>query len=276
MAIVCSPATSIGLLFIGLAVAKERATLPVKYNATTLQGSEDEESCPANQQEAVRTELSQNISRLLQDTVVPALNRSYRACDCGGAGWTRVVYLNMTNTTQQCPGDWALQSTPIRTCGSISCTPVYYSVSGMQYREVCGRIEAYFNSHPDGFLGSTFNIDSTYVDGVSLTHGSPREHIWTFAAADGSPYCPCDSRGNPSSVPSFVGSDYFCEYGSTYFQPLWDGEGCSPTDNCCSFNSPPWFNKRLPQTTTDNLELRSCGGSTAEINFIGLIEICIR
>ena len=24
---------------------------------------------------------------------------------------------------------------------------------------------------------------STYVDGLSLTHGHPREHIWTFAAA---------------------------------------------------------------------------------------------
>jgi len=51
MANFCSLAASIGLLFtgllfIGLAVAQERATLPVKYNATTLQGSEDEESCP--------------------------------------------------------------------------------------------------------------------------------------------------------------------------------------------------------------------------------------
>ncbi len=41
-------------------------------------------------------------------------------------------------------------------------------------------------------------INSTYVDGVSLTHGSPREHIWTFASAldecvsEGPGYnCPC-------------------------------------------------------------------------------------
>ena len=32
--------------------------------------------------------------------------------------------------------------------------------------------------------GVDLNIDSNYVDGVSLTHGSnPRQHIWTFAAA---------------------------------------------------------------------------------------------
>jgi len=256
--------------------ATGQSSLPVAYNVTTLPAGEQQ--CPSDAERSqTRARIIGDLRTILQNDVIPTLQLSSDVCgQCGGSGWTRVVYLNMSNTTQQCPGDWALQSTPVRTCGSISCTPVYYSVSGMQYREVCGRIEAYFNSHPDGFLGSTFSIDGTYVDGVSLTHGSPREHIWTFAAADGSPYCPCDSRGNPSSVPSFVGSDYFCEYGTSYFQPLWDGEGCSPTGNCCSFNSPPWFNKRLPQTTTDNLELRSCGGSSAEINFIGLIEICIR
>jgi hypothetical protein len=26
-------------------------------------------------------------------------------------------------------------------------------------------------------------IDGSYVDGVSLTYGSPRQHIWTFANA---------------------------------------------------------------------------------------------
>ena len=32
--------------------------------------------------------------------------------------------------------------------------------------------------------GDNPTIDSNYVDGVSLTHGSnPRQHIWTFAAA---------------------------------------------------------------------------------------------
>ena len=26
------------------------------------------------------------------------------------------------------------------------------------------------------------DINGNYVDGVSLTHGAPRQHIWTFAA----------------------------------------------------------------------------------------------
>ena len=27
------------------------------------------------------------------------------------------------------------------------------------------------------------DINAAYVDGVSLTHGTPHNHIWTFAAA---------------------------------------------------------------------------------------------
>jgi len=26
--------------------------------------------------------------------------------------------------------------------------------------------------------------------------------------------------------------------------------------SCCSFNSPPWFNVRLPNATTDGIEIR--------------------
>jgi len=47
-----------------------------------------------------------------------------------------------------------------------------------------------------------------------------------------------------------------------YFYPngdrLWDGEGCGPSSTCCTFNNPPWFCKQLPQTTTDDMEVRIC------------------
>ena len=61
-------------------------------------------------------------------------------------------------------------------------------------------------------IGSTINnptlpdsdINGNYVDGVSLTHGAPmRQHIWTFAAAEGENVnhpgsnCPCTNRNNP-------------------------------------------------------------------------------
>ena len=38
---------------------------------------------------------------------------------------------------------------------------------------------------PDGINPhrSTYDINSTYVEGVSLTYGSPRQHIWIFVNA---------------------------------------------------------------------------------------------
>ncbi len=39
---------------------------------------------------------------------------------CGGPGWTRVAYLNMTETNQQCPSNWTLTTSPVRGCGQSS------------------------------------------------------------------------------------------------------------------------------------------------------------
>ena len=33
-----------------------------------------------------------------------------------------------------------------------------------------------------GFRTLEHTIDQAYVDGLSVTHGSPRQHIWSFAA----------------------------------------------------------------------------------------------
>ena len=108
------------------------------------------------------------------------------------------------------------------------------------------------------------------MDGVSLTRGEPRQHVWTFAAGlqeDGNfaSNCPCVTNARP---PTFVGNDYFCEAGvqlraqsitMVYIDdPLWDGRGCISSNPCCSFNNPPWFHKQLPQPTTDDLEMRVC------------------
>ena len=116
-------------------------------------------------------------------------------------------------------------------------------------------------------------IDGAYVSGVSLTHGSPRQHIWTFAAGahEAQPTwddtCPCDATIS-IRIPDFVGTDYFGESGinsgivATYHfypdDPLWDGLDCISSSTCCSFNTPPYFTKRLPTPTTDDIEARIC------------------
>ncbi len=117
------------------------------------------------------------------------------------------------------------------------------------------------------------------VDGVSITHGNPREHIWTFSAAidevlgDSVMFsCPCirnDSVDRASAkIPSFVRDDnYFCDTASREYRqlnvfygadPLWDGAGCGPLSTCCSFNNPPWFYKPLSHPTSDDIEMRVC------------------
>ena len=133
----------------------------------------------------------------------------------------------------------------------------------------------------DNTLGTEHNdINRDYVDGVSLTHGSPRQHIWTFMAglieasfySDGCYIC-SGSQGSlqNSTIPSFIGNDYFCESGnpstngtfslSTFYtaDPLWDGNGCGSIEQtCCQVSGLPWFQKVLNSTTTDYLEMRVC------------------
>ncbi len=105
----------------------------------------------------------------------------------------RVAYLDMTDPNETCPDGLRLntrQEPPLRTCGRIEgpgCVSTTYSVYGVPYSQVCGRVKAYQDKTPDGFVAFHVDlgrpVDNLYVDGVSLTHGqSPRQHIWTFVA----------------------------------------------------------------------------------------------
>jgi hypothetical protein len=203
---------------------------------------------------------------------------------CGGVtgGWMRVAELDMTNSSHQCPSGFRQRTDSNRsTCTSpesSGCHQGTISIHNISYSTACGQIIAYQVGSTDAFdrtaALSNATIDNSYVDGISLTHGnSPRQHIWTFAAGaseqqvDGPFTCPC-INGSLATSPSFVGEDYFCETGHNsihvpengkfYPDPLWDGTGCSPQSTCCTFNTPPWFYKQLPQPTTDDIEMRVC------------------
>ena len=68
-------------------------------------------------------------------------------------------------------------------------------------------------------------------------------------------------------------------WGSTLFHtdPLWDGMGCRRGDTCCEFNQPPFFCKELPESTSDDVEVRLCGDSSIsdEDTPIELIELFV-
>ena len=199
---------------------------------------------------------------------------------CGSSGWMRVAYLNMTDPSEECPRGFRLYNeNGVRACGrpassSGGCqSSVQFQSYGVPYSEVCGRVTGYQYHSTDAFHTPNIGIDSHYVDGVSLTHGSPRKHIWTFAAGvnvlettHSLFNCPC-MPGSAQSSPAFVDNDYFCESGNSgpgwvkklYPDPLWDGEGCGSLEtHCCQAAGLPWFHKRLSAPTIDNIEMRIC------------------
>lgn len=207
---------------------------------------------------------------------------------CGDGIWERVAYLNMSDPSQQCPQTWGEYSNPARACGlpvtiGVGCESTVYSTGGRQYGKVCGRVIGYRIGTPDQFRshGTITSADQNYVDGVSVTHGNPRNHIWTFAAGIRNQNdCPCSTRTSSQIQPSFVGNDYFCVPKSSTDIPLWDGQPCT-TSLCCSFNSPPWFSVTLPTATSDDIEVRICGdeeprGKDSENTPIGLLEIYVQ
>ena len=163
---------------------------------------------------------------------------------------------------------------------------------------MCGKLVGYQYSGTDALdqtrgtgLTSHNDINSYYVDGISLTYGSPRQHIWTFMAgysecvqrSDVS--CPC-AQGTTQTVQSFIGSDYFCESGNpdSYDtsklytnDPLWDGKGCSSLEqSCCQAPGLPWFHKVLNSTTTNYIEMRVCGDQDDEDATINYYDIYVK
>ena len=220
-------------------------------------------------------------------------------CNAGG-GWTRLAYLNMADAAYNCPSGFKLyQSGSVRACGrpgnAASCVPEIFQPNGISYSQVCGRVTGYQYATTDAFEGGG-TINSPYVEGVSITYGSPRTHVWTFAAGARQNYnqgnnahynCPC-STGSLQVTPSFVGNNYYCESGNPNqgisgklytADPLWDGHGCGSLEQaCCTAPGMPWFYRNFNKTITDYLELRVCSDQSPsnEDSPVGYYEIYVK
>ena len=225
-------------------------------------------------------------------------------CD-GKGGWTRVAYLNMTESGATCPpGLSLLQYNNIDhgVCGrpnvsSAGCISTTFSTLGFKYYKVCGQLRGYQYGHTDAFLSLSVGIDSYYVDGVSITFGqNPRTHIWTYACGFGEDYisssgCPCNTGYSDSRnvASSFIGCHYYCESGLDPGKSwdrvlysndtLWDSENCDSREaSCCTNSKMPWFYRVLDDMTQENIELRMCSNVDAldENTPLDIIELYIR
>ena len=119
---------------------------------------------------------------------------------CGSEGWTKLAYLNMSKSSENCPSGFKLyQSGGVKACGRAtssggSCTSIHFPSNGISYSQKCGRVVGYQYKTPDAVYPGNYtsevygsvisqshnDINSYYVDGVSITRGFPRQHIWTL------------------------------------------------------------------------------------------------
>ena len=219
--------------------------------------------------------------------------------ECGGhkGGWMRVAKIDTTEG-ETCPGEWINNVNYNSLCtgtGGAGCYSTIFTAS-YRYNKICGQVRGYQKGSPDGFYPyfaargtapsslyrpqtSSTNVNGVYVDGVSITLGTPRKHVWTYAIGlnddyieDGPAYgfgyfqCPC-SKIAAAGVPIFVGNNYYCEAGTSggfnfgkvfYDDPLWDSKQCLPGNSCCDRTGQPWFFHQLPISEKENLEVRIC------------------
>uniref|UniRef100_A0A1X7T838 Uncharacterized protein n=1 Tax=Amphimedon queenslandica TaxID=400682 RepID=A0A1X7T838_AMPQE len=217
---------------------------------------------------------------------------------CGqDEGWTRIAYLDMTDITQNCPsGLEELFTGGIRVCRRENkyggCRSNLFQTNGISYSQICGKVVGYQKGTPDAVYANN-NINDAYIDGVSITRGSPRQHVWSYIAGyqsniNSGSACPCNTGAN-TTVPSFIGEHYYCESGinSTPIKnkiyipdPLWDGNNCPSVEApCCNGTGLPWFFRDYGNAAiTDYIELRVCGdqGYGNEDTPVQLYEIYVK
>ena len=196
--------------------------------------------------------------------------------NCGPGLWYRVAHLNMSDPSQQCPSVWR-EYDEIRACGRPdssggSCATKCY-LTGNQYSRVCGRVIGHPFETTDAFRPSGENFD-----GINITSGAQRTHVWSYVTGHRNSDCPCSSTSTPQSI----GNRYYCESGTQTDanNPLWDGQQCY--HECCAGpgtnSSPPWFSVQLPAPTTDMIEVSICADQRTndEDILIGLLEIFVQ
>ena len=206
--------------------------------------------------------------------------------NCGGGVWMRIGEINMNRRFSQCPG--TLQRVYInngRYCyrRSSPCSTVSFDSFGKNYTEVCGYVKAYQYGSPDAFQSNNPSI-GFYGEGISVTHGSSKSHLWSYIMGSRYPSrsyygssgnCPCNTYGSTSSAISQVGTNYYCDSGVqsnsnpssstlyTSYGVLWSRSSiCRSYSTCCNDPDQPWFKATTNTSTNDNVDLNWCASSS--------------
>jgi len=175
-------------------------------------------------------------------------------------GWRRLAYLDLNSSlASTCPQGFVSRDNPsacIRNSSTPGCSSVIYHNHNLStYSKVIGRVHVIPYHTPDGYVKfgddrpNMPTIDQNYVDGVSITYGTPRQHIWTvtFSLTEMANSCSTCILNRPS----FFCSHYSCEELVPSNSPF------DHTHRQCEGKA-EFFYRELPQATMDDLELRVC------------------
>ena len=194
-------------------------------------------------------------------------------------GWRRIAYLDMNSShASSCPEGFVSRNNPsscVRSSSSPGCSSViYHNYNFTTYSKVIGRVRAIPYYSPDGFAKYGNDrphfptLDQNYVDGVSITHGTPRQHIWTVTFSTNNIALNCSTC--VLNKPSFVSNHYSC-------MELCLNDQCNAEQRQC-VGGGEFFYRDLPHATTDDLEVRACRDETQtnEDIYISLLEIYVQ
>jgi len=179
-------------------------------------------------------------------------------------GWLKIADVH---DGENCPSPWksfTIPGTIIKVCRSDSsgANSATYSITE-PFQHFCGRLIGYQKGTPDAFdavwVGGK-HIDELYLDGVSITYGEQRKHLFSLGMGAS---CPCTDRNGPLP-PSFVRDNYYCDEGDinpvlgTYYpnNKVWDGENCFSNNSCCAQPNMPYFYRQLSMEVKEDIEVR--------------------
>ena len=108
--------------------------------------------------------------------------------ECGGhkEGWMKIAYHDMSRGDDCAEGWKKITTNNIDVCWSPSNSAVCYSstfpINNVTYNKICGKVKGYQEGSPSAFGDeSRPSLDTRYVEGISITLGNPRKHVWTYA-----------------------------------------------------------------------------------------------
>ena len=279
-----------------LRIAKEEITIQTDRKISALENDINQAFAEVTE----NTQLIQELGLFISD------NNLKKLCNISSFNWRRVAYINMTDPEAECPSglnETSNSTTGQRACGRgvdgegralahpRGCSSVTFPVN-TTYSHVCGYARGYQYYTMDAFWTSPIRtINDAYIDGLSITHGNPRKHLWTLAVGNPELFstielkCPRD--GDPfdfTRVSDFVNNDFYCESGFigpdweeriAWEDPLWDGQQCvSSTAQSCSRYG--WFHRDITASQED-IEVRWCADQSRsdEDFYTDLLEIWV-